>query len=86
MATIIGIDLGTTYSAVAHFDETGYPRIVANSEGQNLTPSCVAMIDGRLCAGEGTPKAMGAGACRSSRPIQAGYGHLGCAPHHWQTL
>lgn len=43
MGAIIGIDLGTTYSAVAMLDDTGRPVIVHNHEGQNITPSCVAL-------------------------------------------
>jgi molecular chaperone DnaK len=41
MASFIGIDLGTTYSAVATIDDTGRPTIVHNSDGENITPSCV---------------------------------------------
>lgn len=45
MATFIGIDLGTTYSAVAAIDETGRPYIVHNKDGVNITPSCVHFGD-----------------------------------------
>lgn len=41
MSTIIGIDLGTTNSAVAHV-EGGQPTIIENSEGNRTTPSVVA--------------------------------------------
>ena len=41
MAAFIGIDLGTTFSAVARIDEIGAPAIVHNSEGSNITPSVV---------------------------------------------
>lgn len=41
MTSVIGIDLGTTFSAIATIDETGRPVIVPNREGSNITPSCV---------------------------------------------
>ena len=47
MKHYIGIDLGTTYSAVSVLDETGRPTIVHNRDGQNITPSCV-YIDGEM--------------------------------------
>jgi molecular chaperone DnaK len=37
----IGIDLGTTYSVVAHVDPQGKPASIANSHGELLTPSVV---------------------------------------------
>ncbi len=42
MAKIIGIDLGTTYSAVAITD-AGEPRILENAEGARITPSIAAI-------------------------------------------
>jgi len=33
MATFIGIDLGTTFSAIAQIDETGRPVIGSNRDG-----------------------------------------------------
>lgn len=38
---VIGIDLGTTFSAVAHIDDQGNPRILNNREGERVTPSVV---------------------------------------------
>ena len=41
MEQFIGIDLGTTYSAVSTIDEYGKPVIVKNSRGESLTPSVI---------------------------------------------
>jgi molecular chaperone DnaK len=42
MAKVIGIDLGTTFSAVAVM-EAGEPKVIPNAEGGRITPSVVAM-------------------------------------------
>ncbi|MFZ3043782.1 MAG: molecular chaperone DnaK [Minisyncoccia bacterium] len=42
MAKILGIDLGTTYSAMA-IVEGGEPRVLENAEGSRTTPSIVAV-------------------------------------------
>ncbi len=45
MSKILGIDLGTTNSAMAVM-EGGEPTIITNSEGERTTPSVVAFKDG----------------------------------------
>src|SRR4051812_42327737 len=41
MAPLVGIDLGTTNSVVAHRNAYGRPEVIANREGQNITPSVI---------------------------------------------
>jgi molecular chaperone DnaK len=50
MSKIIGIDLGTTRSAVASFKD-GEPQIIENKEGNRVTPSIVAFDDGERLVG-----------------------------------
>ena len=42
---VVGIDLGTTYSAIAQVDSAGHVEVVPNSDGYTTTPS-VVFIDG----------------------------------------
>ena len=52
MARAVGIDLGTTNSAVAVL-EGGEPKVIANAEGFRTTPSIVAFTkDGEVLVGE----------------------------------
>lgn len=47
----IGIDLGTTYSAVAHVDEMGKPYTITNQVGDLLTPTAVLIDDNDIVVG-----------------------------------
>ena len=49
---VFGIDLGTTYSAIAWLDSDGRPKIIQNVEGEDTTPSAVFFnSDTETCVG-----------------------------------
>jgi molecular chaperone DnaK len=54
---IIGIDLGTTYSAVAVM-EGGSPKIIPSAEGRNTFPSIVAFKGDEILVGEPAKRQM----------------------------
>ena len=58
MSSFIGIDLGTTFSAISTIDETGRPVIVHNSDGKNITPSCIEFENGNAFVGEEAQKGL----------------------------
>lgn len=49
---VIGIDLGTTYSAAAYIDSNGQAQMIPNSEGEYTTPSVVLFEDGMTIVGQ----------------------------------
>ncbi len=49
---VVGIDLGTTYSAVAYVDHQDRPRIIPNADGKTTTPSVVLVQEGRREVGD----------------------------------
>jgi molecular chaperone DnaK len=79
MSNYIGIDLGTTFSAVAYIDETGRPTIANNDRDQNITPSVVAKNKGDLIVGEFARRQWGndgsKGAARFKRDMGTGVTH-----------
>ncbi len=54
----VGIDLGTTYSAVAYIDETGRPVTLVNAEGDLVTPSVVLFEGNQAVVGKEALKAL----------------------------
>ena len=46
---VLGIDLGTTFSAMANVNEHGKPEIIPNAEGFATTPSVVHFYDDDAC-------------------------------------
>lgn len=49
---IVGIDLGTTNSAVAYIDEKGNPQVISNGEGDRTTPSVILFEEGSPVIGK----------------------------------
>lgn len=57
-SNVIGIDLGTTYSAMAYLDRHGVPVTIRNPEGELTTPSAVLFEgDGEVVVGQGARRA-----------------------------
>lgn len=48
---IVGIDLGTTFSAIAYVGALGKPEIIENREGQRITPSVVLFQGDQVVVG-----------------------------------
>src|ERR1700722_14844049 len=49
---VVGIDLGTTYSAIATLDDRGQPITLPNRDGEMLTPSAVLLDEGGAVVGQ----------------------------------
>jgi len=58
LAPAVGIDLGTTYSAVAYIDASGRPVTLVNAEGDLVTPSLVLFDGQQPIVGKEALKAM----------------------------
>jgi molecular chaperone DnaK len=57
-APAIGIDLGTTFSVVAHLDDLGRPTTLNNAEGDKITPSVVFFEGTNVVVGKEAVKAI----------------------------
>ena len=52
MGKVVGIDLGTTFSAIAHVNEHAQPEIVPNAESDRITPSVIMFEDDLITVGK----------------------------------
>ena len=75
----IGIDLGTTFSAVACLDTSGRSMMVRNGEGELLTPSVVLFSNREVVVGKG---ARGATATRPDEVAEWVKRDMGAAAYH----
>ncbi len=58
LSPIVGIDLGTTRSVIAHVDKRGQPYTIQNSEGDSTTPSAVLFESDGISVGKEAIKAV----------------------------
>jgi molecular chaperone DnaK len=54
----VGIDLGTTFSAVARLDDSGKPVTLINAEGDKITPSVIFLEGDNVVVGKEAVKAL----------------------------
>ena len=54
----VGIDLGTTFSAIAYLDDLGRPQTLINAEGDKLTPSAILFEGDEVIVGKEAIKAL----------------------------
>ena len=52
MGKVVGIDLGTTFSAIAHVNEHAQEEIVPNAESDRITPSVILFEDDLITVGK----------------------------------
>jgi molecular chaperone DnaK len=61
MTGFVGIDLGTTYSAVAYTNAQGKPEIIPNERGRSITPSVIYFGTGMPIVGDEAKERQAAG-------------------------
>lgn len=71
----IGIDLGTTFSALAFLDPAGRPQLIENVEGDKITPSVVLFDEHEVVVGREAVKAMSSDWCRIAECMKRDMGH-----------
>ncbi len=74
MSNIAGIDLGTTFSALAVLNGVGKPEVVANAGGYHITPSALYFDDATTFVGTEAMNARHEDASRCARDIKRSMG------------
>jgi molecular chaperone DnaK len=78
LAVSVGIDLGTTFSAVAYIDpQTKLPKIIPNREGKNITPSVIQFVNGRAIFGSEAESAFNSGQSGCATTFKRSMGKTG---------
>lgn len=79
MTKIVGIDLGTTFSALAMLNDIGKPEIVPNSEGERTTSSAVYFDEEETGSIRVGVEALNCRALNPSRSVRFIKRHMGTA-------
>jgi len=77
----VGIDLGTTYSCIAHLNEHGEPVTLPNQEGELATPSVVMFDESHAIVGT---EALRNTIVHPERVIQNSKRFIGDSGKHWE--
>jgi len=77
----VGIDLGTTYSCIAHLNEHGEPVTLPNQEGELATPSVVMLDESHAIVGT---EALRNTIVHPERVIQNSKRFIGDSGKHWE--
>ena len=78
MTKIAGIDLGTTFSAIAHLNDMGKPEIVPTADGERILPSAIYFSADKILTGVEAINGRRDNVSRSVRWIKR---HMGDADH-----
>ncbi len=78
----VGIDLGTTFSAVSYLDNSRRPNLVINSEGDRVTPSVVLFDETSVVIGKEALKAAALEPDRVASHVKRDIG----SPHYSRTI
>lgn len=82
MGAFVGIDLGTTYSVIAHIAADGRPEVIPNEFGRRITPSVVDFSDGTPVVGDVAKERQAAGSAEIAAFFKREMGNPGYTPQY----